>query len=173
MIAAIIGYPGSGKGELADQLAQTLPQFRVVGFSEIRDLLESSASEAAVVARQLARAGHAVPDSLFGQLLAEAANNRDVLFAGYPRNLAQLRNLQSFANEAVHIIHMRASAELIDDHRRARGLRPIEQEHPGALARIDADLDPMIAVASRLLPLDAASDMQNLLASALRFLAVL
>ena len=168
MIAAVIGYPGSGKRTLADQLAQRLPHLRVVGFNEIRDVLENSASEAAVSARQLVHAGRAIPDPLFGQVLAEAASNRNALRLSSKLDPAAQPAVD---NEAVHIIHVRASAELIDARRRARGLGAIEQEHPGALARIDAHLEPMIAVAHRVLPLNAASDIRDLLASAQRFLA--
>jgi adenylate kinase family enzyme len=171
MIAAVIGYPGSGRRTFAGQLVQRLPHLIVVGFDEIRGLLKSSASETAVAARHLVDAGRLIPDPVLGELLAEAASSRSVLLVGYPRNLAQLQSLQSTANEAVHVIHVRASAELIDDRRRAQGLRPVEQAHPGVLARIDAALDPMIAVAHRLLPLDATSDIHDRLEAAQRFLA--
>ena len=143
--------PGPGRELLLTSSLRDCLTCALLGSTRFGTSLENSPSEAAVSARLLVHAGRAIADPL-GQVLAEAASNRNALLTGYPRNLTQLHSLQSTANEAVHIIHVRASAELIDARRRARGLGAIEQEHPGALARIDAHLEPMIAVAHQFFP---------------------
>jgi thymidylate kinase len=172
MIVAVVGYPGSGKRTLAERLAERLPHLRVVGSVEIRDLLKSSLSNAAAAARQLVEAGRALPDPVLGHLLAEASGGA-ALLVGYPRNLAQLRSLQSVVAQPVFVICVRASVGLVDERRRAASLGPIEEEHPGALERIDAALAPMIADASdanHLLCLDATTELGDLLSAAQRFL---
>ena len=92
----LFGPPGVGKGTQAQLLASKYSMLRV----STGDLLREEVSLNSQVGRkveQYLRRGHLVPDDIMFEIvdnmLIENQEN-DILFDGFPRNLAQARNLE-------------------------------------------------------------------------------
>lgn len=175
MIVALLGFPGSGRRTLAAALALRLPETVILDPSNVLALLKSGTSESVSLARAAVESGRLIPDEVFGKLLAELVppGRSLALLLGVPRNLAQFESLVFAAKQPIHVIHLRASAELIDQRRRALRQAPIEEAHPGALSRLHAAAEPVLTRAASavcLLSLDATATPSELAASAERCL---
>lgn len=167
MIAALLGFPGSGKRTLVGWLSAELPHVTVIDGGTFRNTLSNSRSEAARAARSASSAGALISDDLFGAILAECVRSgpHPVVLLGMPRNLAQLQRFEVDSGSELDVIYLRASPALIDSRRIAAGAQAIEHAHPGALARLDAALAPILehtARRHRLLELDASSPVADL-----------
>jgi adenylate kinase len=95
-----LGPPGAGKGTQAKSLAKDLG----IPHLSTGDLLREAVREKTALGEEAdvyIRAGRLVPDALVLRILKERLGRRDAnagaLFDGYPRNLAQARELAGFA----------------------------------------------------------------------------
>ena len=167
----ILGHPFAGKTTLAQALAP-LVSLPVVAMTKVRDVIERGVSEKAVYARGLVTSGCLIPSDLFGALLAEAVGSEDALIVGRPRTEAELDAFTRYSDHSVSVIHLEATQALVDERMAAVGLGPSEKEHPGALARLRAALEPVLVrarEAGSLLTLDASSARAELVDTARKF----
>ena len=172
MIIAILGHPLAGKQKLADALGALLSA-RVVTMTTIRELIEQGESPQATRARSLAEAGNLVPASLLAELFAEAVGHGDALLVGWPRELDELVAFERTFGCAMVVVHLDAQRSLIDARRAAAGLRSIEEDHPGALQRLEAKLQPVLLrmkETGSLLSMDASLPFRELVDRAQGFI---
>ena len=95
MNLVLLGPPGSGKGTQAERIAE---EFNLKVFST-GDILRQLAKEETPLGRkikEILRRGELVPEEIMAEILADflsKVGREGILFDGYPRNLAQAKNL--------------------------------------------------------------------------------
>ena len=157
MIVSIVGHPFAGKHALANALS-TVVAMRSVTYADVRHVIDCGTTPPAARARTLVRSGSLLPVALLVELLAEAAGDSDAIVVGRPRSGSELEAFIQVFHEVPRVIHVTADESFIDTRMAALGLPPSAQEHPGALPRLESDLQPVLRVASqsdRLLTLSA------------------
>lgn len=173
MIVSIVGPPLAGKRTLGRALA-AVANLAFVDFDSVKQAIASRHGPSARRAAALVERGVPVPDELLGSVVRECLGDRDAVLVGYPRSERQLQGMEARGGKFVHpCILLDASRERIDAQRAARGLSAVEQDHPGALARIASELAPVLARAEArqcLLRLDAERPMPEQLVAAQSFL---
>lgn len=173
MIVSIVGPPLAGKHKLGRALAAAA-NLAFVDFDSVKQAIASRQGPLARRAAARVERGVPVPDELLGSVVRECLRDRDAVLVGYPGSERQLHGMEAHGGMFVHsCILLEASRELIDARRAARGLSAVEQDHPGALARIASELAPVLARAEArqlLLRLDASRPTEELLMTAAAFL---
>ncbi|KPL12361.1 hypothetical protein AMJ85_00975 [candidate division BRC1 bacterium SM23_51] len=101
----LFGPPGSGKGTQAARLVERYGWSHLATGDMFREALERR-DPVALEAQDIMKAGRLVPDGLIGQMvcqklewLQETANSAGVILDGYPRNEAQVGDLDEILAE--------------------------------------------------------------------------
>jgi adenylate kinase family enzyme len=161
----IVGLPFSGKRTLARTIAGR-GIATCFDAADLRRLMNTSASAAAVAARDRAATGAVLDSSVVAQLWHEGtAAWRDALLVGFPRNEAELLTYQHASEKPLSLVHLRAAPELVSARMVLAGLPALSVGHPGAAERLAEALAPVLELARRagvLLELDAEDEPEML-----------
>ena len=97
-IVILLGAPGSGKGTVAGKLAAGDKNLVHVSSGDLLRGAVAKGTPAGVEAKGFMEAGRLVPDALIARMIkdvvAETTGDVTMLLDGFPRNLAQAKNLE-------------------------------------------------------------------------------
>jgi adenylate kinase family enzyme len=141
---SVVGLPLSGRTTLCSGLVR----HGVAALSEpaFRAALESSSSSAAVDARGLVSAGKLITSVLKASIWKEVARSSPIVaLHAYPRALDELLALEDVLETHVHVVHLTASAALLEARAQRLGRLAIETARTGPFSSIAESLRPVLA----------------------------
>lgn len=108
-IVIIMGGPGSGKGTIAELLLK-LHRFNYIETGALFRSLSSDSDIAKIMER-----GGLIPDKkIFPLIMEHTSDNTDVLFDGFPRNIAQAKWLvDKFQNNIINVVYLKLSKDIM------------------------------------------------------------
>jgi adenylate kinase len=98
----MMGPPGAGKGTIAEMLCADFGLAHLSSGDILRDALKEN-NPLGVKAREFMEKGVLVPDEIIIELMKEKINADNFVLDGFPRNLAQVKKLES-ANIGIDIV---------------------------------------------------------------------
>jgi adenylate kinase len=108
-IVIIMGGPGSGKGTIAELLLNS----HKFNYIETGALFRSLVNNPEIV--QIMASGKLVPDEKLFPIIAERIiSDEDILFDGFPRNIAQAKWLiDKFQNNMISVVYLKLSTDIM------------------------------------------------------------
>ncbi len=101
-IFVFLGAPGAGKGTVASRIAESGGAIHVSTGAMLREAVRNG-TPAGLAAKSYMDQGALVPDSvlvdMIGELLADAPADAELLFDGFPRNVAQAEQLEALVRK--------------------------------------------------------------------------
>ena len=128
MIVVLTGAPGAGKGTQADRLAGEF-QFRKISTGDALRKHVANNTEIGVKAKSYMDSGNLVPDDILLEIIKEEIGKNSeekIILDGYPRNLEQLKALQSLdlVHEIAGVVHLKVSDQKLIERLSGRRVCP-------------------------------------------------
>lgn len=172
MIVSVVGLPFSGRHTLASALSGLLAM-RMVTHSDVVHAIDLGTTPSAAEARALVRRGELLPADIRTELFLETAGERDAILVGHPRSAAELESFVRRLRDVPAVIHLVADESFVDARTSAAALPRTAHAHPGALRRLESELQTVLDRAGergRLLPLSAHLSIEEQVGLACAFI---
>ena len=108
----IMGPPGAGKGTIAEMLQKDFGVTHLSSGDILRDAVKEN-NPLGLEAKAYMEKGVLVPDDIIIKLMKERLNKDNFILDGFPRNLAQVKQLEDKSIEVDAVLNLKISEETV------------------------------------------------------------